>query len=355
MGLILVHELGHFFVARWCGMRVERFSIFFGKPLLRWQRGETEYRLGWLPLGGYVKISGMTREEAVEPEAEGRTYHGSAAWRKVATIAAGPAVNLILAFVCFAAAFWVGVPTTIGNTDRIESVVADSPAAGIGLRPGDRIVSVNGVGSRPPAAGKDPRTLDTERLLNEVRSHAKEPVRVVYERGAARFSKSATPAAETDEDGTPVGRLGIRLEGVVADVRYGPGAGLRRAGGEMRRVTRENITGIGRLFTSEEARRQTGTVATIGKQFNDEVAGRGLALTIWFVGIISFLLGLYNLLPLLPLDGGHIVFALLEKVRGRPLSRAAYERTAIVGLLLIGLLFFTAVRNDIWRFSGGQP
>ncbi len=111
MFLVLVHEAGHMVVAKWCGMRVERFSIFFGKPLWSFRRGETEYGIGWLPLGGYVKISGMTRGEEMPPEVEPRAYYNMPAWRKIATIFAGPAVNIVLAIVIFAAIFWIGIPT----------------------------------------------------------------------------------------------------------------------------------------------------------------------------------------------------------------------------------------------------
>ncbi len=111
MALVLIHEAGHMVVAKWCGMRVERFSIFFGKPVASFTRGETEYAIGWLPLGGYVKISGMTVGEEIADEVKHRAYTAKPAWKKVATILAGPAVNIVLAIVIFAVIFWIGIPT----------------------------------------------------------------------------------------------------------------------------------------------------------------------------------------------------------------------------------------------------
>ena len=116
MTLVLLHEAGHMVVAKWCGMRVERFSIFFGRPLWSFRRGETEYGIGWLPLGGYVKITGMTQGEEIPPEVEPRAYSNMPVWKRVVTILAGPAVNILLAVVIFAAIFWIGIPTVRATT-----------------------------------------------------------------------------------------------------------------------------------------------------------------------------------------------------------------------------------------------
>ena len=116
MTLVLLHEAGHMVVAKWCGMRVERFSIFFGRPLWSFRRGETEYGIGWLPLGGYVKITGMTQGEEIPPEVEPRAYSNMPVWKRVVTILAGPAVNILLAVVIFAAIFWIGIPTLRATT-----------------------------------------------------------------------------------------------------------------------------------------------------------------------------------------------------------------------------------------------
>jgi len=182
MFLVLVHEAGHMVVAKRCGMRVERFSIFFGRPIARFRRGETEYAIGWLPLGGYVKITGMTRGEEVPPEVEPRAYYNMPAWRKIATILAGPAVNIVLAILIFAAIFWIGVPTLGAPTTQISGVVQDSAAQQAGLQPGDRLVAVNGV----PAGG------DPEVIRRELQSGAPgETVRLTIERDGRTIERTA--------------------------------------------------------------------------------------------------------------------------------------------------------------------
>ncbi len=354
MALVLVHEMGHFFVARWCGMRVERFSIFFGKPLVHWTRGETQYRLGWLPLGGYVKISGMTPDEDVPAEAVGRTYSASSPWRKIATIAAGPAVNLVVAVLCVSGAFWIGLPDTIGSSDRVRAVAATSPAASIGLERGDRLVAVNGVRSRPGPAGKDPLIVNVDPLRDELQKNANKSVAVTFEHNGELITKNVVLTEGKDEKDRTVGRLGFEFQTIDRTVRSGPIEGLRQGLDRTWFFTTENVKGVGRLFTSAEARKQTGTVARIGAVYN-ETTGLGLGTTVGFIGIISLLLCIYNLLPVLPLDGGHILSAIVEKIRGRPLSRRALEASAAVGLVLIALLFFTAVRNDVLHFSGRTP
>jgi regulator of sigma E protease len=353
MVLVLVHEMGHFFVARWCGMRVERFSIFFGKPLIHWTRGETQYRLGWLPLGGYVKISGMTPDEVTPAAVFGRTYAQSAPWRKIATIAAGPAVNVVVGVACLTLAFWVGVPQQIGQSNLVESVTVKSVASDAGLRPGDRMLSVNGVGPRDNPKVADPRALDLEAMREQITNNADKPVTIVYERDGLTVTREVTPKRERD-DGKDVGRIGFGFGSVSRTVQSSPLGGLRESVDQSWFFVRENVKAIGRLFTSSKAREQTGTVVRIGADFND-VARRGIGSLIAFAGLISLLLALYNLIPLLPLDGGHILSAIVEKIRGRPLSRRAMEGSAVVGLLLIGLLFFTAVRNDVLHFTGRNP
>ena len=173
MFLVLVHEAGHMVAAKWCGMRVERFSIFFGRPVVKFTRGETEYGIGWLPLGGYVRISGMSRDEELAPELVPRAYYAAKTWKKIVVIAAGPAVNLVVAFLCFVLFFWIGVPGFGGI--GVQDVKPGAPAASIGMVAGDRIVSVNGI-----SATRESTALDA---LNAVRSNPGQPVVVRFVHG----------------------------------------------------------------------------------------------------------------------------------------------------------------------------
>ena len=160
-------------VAKWCGMRVERFSIFFGRPIAKFRRGETEYGIGWLPLGGYVKITGMTRDEELPPDLVPRAYYSAATWKKVATIFAGPFVNLVVAFLCFALYFWVGTPT-FQATSAVDVVTPGSAAAAVGIAPGDRILSVNGIATTGEAG--------IERARGELQANPGKPVVVRFAR-----------------------------------------------------------------------------------------------------------------------------------------------------------------------------
>lgn len=343
MFLVLVHEAGHMVVAKWCGMRVERFSIFFGRPWLKFTRGETEYGIGWLPLGGYVKITGMTRDEELPPDVVPRAYYSAKTWKKVATIFAGPFVNLVVAFLCFALYFWVGVPS-LQATNSVEQVTAGSPAAAIGLTGGDRLLSVNGIATRGDEG--------IARARAELQANPGKPVVVRYAHDGEVRTAKATLASVAGPDGESVGRLGVQFE-VVQGARDSAGAvgGVTNAGRYTWFLIEENAKGIGALFTSSEARDQVGSVVAIGAVYN-EVAGDGLTEIIRFIGLISLVLAIFNLLPIFPLDGGHILFALIEKVKGSPISTRVYERSAMVGWAVILIVFVFALQNDIGRLTG---
>lgn len=350
MGLVLVHEAGHMVVAKWCGMKVERFSIFFGRPIASFTRGETEYAIGWLPLGGYVKIAGMTVGEEMDPADEPRAYTAASTWKKVATIAAGPAVNIVLAIVIFAAIFWIGVPTA-NPTNQVAGIVQDSAAQTAGLQPGDRLLAVNGV-----AANGDP-----ERVRAELQSGAPgEKVTLTIGRGEEEITRTATLQQLTDAsgdvrrdaDGRPLAGLGFTFgftEGPT--VRSGPLEGLEQGWDFSWFIIKTNVEVIGDAFVSSEARDQVSSIVGVGAVFN-EVADDGWITVLRFIGVISLALGIFNLIPILPLDGGHILFALLEKVKGSAFSAVTYGRASFVGLAIVMLIFVFALQNDLGRITG---
>ena len=191
--LIILHELGHFVAAKAVGMRVERFSLFFGRTKLRWQRGETEYGVGWVPLGGFVKITGMNPAEEIPPEVAHRAYYRQPVWKRLVVISAGPAVNIALAFLILLGLYWatIGDPREAKPTNRIEQTTKGTPAAGV-LQAGDRILAVDGRSGNPDA------------LRKQIASHtcagaqkdgckAAEPAVLVVQRGDARLTVKATP------------------------------------------------------------------------------------------------------------------------------------------------------------------
>ena len=310
MGLVLIHEAGHMVVAKWCGMRVERFSIFFGRPIAKFTKGETEYAIGWLPLGGYVKISGMTLGEQMPPEEAHRAYTAAPTWKKVATIAAGPAVNIVLAIVIFAAIFWIGVPTFNPST-QVAGVVKDSAAQAAGLQPGDRLLAVNGV-----AANGDP-----ERIRAELQSGAPgDKVVLTVSRDGDTVTRPATLQALKNTDGStrtdpetgrPLAGLGFTFDVTPGPtVRSGPIEGLREGWDFTWFIVKTNVEVIGDAFVSSQAREQVSSIVGVGAVFN-QVADEGWITVLRFIGVISLALGIFNLIPILPLDGGHILFALL--------------------------------------------
>ncbi len=341
MGLVLVHEAGHMVVAKWCGMRVERFSIFFGKPIASFRRGETEYGFGWLPLGGYVKISGMTRGEELPPEVEPRAYYNMPAWRKIATILAGPAVNIVLAFMIFAAIFWIGIPTA-QVTDRIGSVSQGQAAAQAGLQPGDRFVAIDDV-----KVNGDPERLRQELLAGT----PGEEVALTLERDGRTIRRTAELQQLDDAGGRRTG-LGFTFDAVPGPTQqYGFVDGLQQGWDFGYYVLKANVEVFRDVFTSEEARDNVSSVVGVGAVFN-EVSDDGLITILRFIGVISLALGIFNLLPIPPLDGGHILFALLEKAKGSAISRATYERASFVGFAIILLVFVFALQNDVGRLMG---
>lgn len=350
MALVLVHEAGHMVVAKWCGMKVERFSIFFGRPIASFTRGETEYAIGWLPLGGYVKIAGMTVGEEMDPRDAPRAYSAASTWKRIATIAAGPAVNIVLAIVIFAAIFWIGVPTANPST-QVAGVVKDSAAQTAGLKPGDRLLAVDGV-----AANGDP-----ERIRAELQSGSPgETVTLSIARGDQIITRTATLQqledasgnVRTGPDGRPLAGLGFTFGFTPGPtVRSGPIEGLQQGWDFTWFIIKTNVQVIGDAFVSTEAREQVSSIVGVGAVFN-EVADDGWITVMRFIGVISLALGIFNLIPILPLDGGHILFALLEKVKGSAFSAVTYGRASFVGLAIVMLIFVFALQNDLGRITG---
>ena len=356
--LIVLHEFGHLIAAKRCGMRVERFSVFFGRPIWSFRRGDTDYGIGWLPLGGYVKITGMTRDELVQrvydpetgqlieeipepPEVQARAYCNATTPRKIATIAAGPAANIVVAIIAFAISFWIGQPQ-FAQTNVVRSVNADTPAATAGIHAGDRIISINGV----TADGNDPTP-----LRDVLQGNVGKSVTLVVERDGQPV-RIVTPPLVPDQLDPSIGRLGFGFDAEkVGTVRFGPAGGFREALQYTGFVTREQVKALGKLFTDEQTRKEVSSVVGIGATY-DAFAQEGLGTIMRFVGLISLVLAIMNLIPLLPLDGGHIVFALAERIRGKRMDISVYQRASVVGIALIAVLFVYALNNDIARFTG---
>ena len=343
--LIILHELGHFAAAKAVGMRVERFSLFFGRTPLRFQRGETEYGIGWLPLGGFVKITGMNPQEEIPAEAAPRAYYRQPVWKRLVVIAAGPAVNIVLAFVILMGLYWfsIGDPRQAKPTDRIDQVTPGSPAAAV-LREGDRIIAVDGRRGDPDTLRKQIATHTCAGVARDG-CRAAEPVKIEIVRGGRQRTIEARPVYSADSK-RPL--LGFAFDTTRPSVGPATAAGL--SVDEMWFFTRGTVETIAQIFKPEKRKEISGVVGSY------EVTRQSIQLGVqegfFLLAVISLSLGVINLFPFLPLDGGHIFWALAEKVRGRPVPFSVMERAGFVGFALVIGLFFIGFTNDIGRLTG---
>jgi regulator of sigma E protease len=344
--LIILHELGHFTAAKAVGMRVERFYLFFPPAIAKFRRGETEYGIGAIPLGGFVKISGMNPDEELPPEVAHRAYYRQPVWKRIVTIAAGPAMNLLIAFVLlFALAFGARQ-----FNDTVGDVVAGSPAAAH-LQTGDRILAVDGRSF--PDAPTNERLANFARLVADHKCPGKQtdgcrartPVQLRIERDGHVRTLAIRPEYDAQIERTRIGfSYGSRpLNPSVAEAA-GDSAQF------MWEITSQTVGVIARIFDPEERKQLSGVVG--GYEVTRQAIGFGAREALTLIAVISLSLAVINLFPFLPLDGGHIFWSLVEKVRGRPVSFSVMERAGAIGFLLVMLLFAVGLSNDIGRLTG---
>ena len=393
--LILIHEAGHFYTALAVKMRPRRFYIFFPPAIVKWKRKGIEYGIGAIPLGGYVKIPGMHKpagsdlegqfgpavDEApwlaahLEPvttaldenrlqDARGGmadlraalersdlsdparkaadrgltdtddaladdAYWRAPTWKRVTVIAAGPLTNLVFAVVLLAIVFMLGVPSKVDRT--IATVDPGTPAAEI-VRAGDTIVAIDG------------QQVEGEEISQKIRASNGEPVSLTIERGGKELTVQARPRMIEGAY-----RLGFTL-GVIYE-SYNPWEATKLAGQRTWEATSAIGASLGRIVTGEGREEVASPVGIV--QASSETLEAGFREYLGILALISLSLALLNLLPLLPLDGGHIAFSLAEGVRGRAIPRAAYERASMIGIVLVLFLFFIGLTNDVNRIRGG--
>lgn len=346
--LIMLHEAGHFFAAKATGMRVERFFLFFGPTLWSFKRGETEYGVKAIPLGGYVKISGMNPEEEIPPEHVHRAYYRQKVWKRIVVVAAGPAVNIVLAFAILFAVFKVGGLEEIDQS--VGSIQAGMPAAKV-LQAGDRIVAVDG----HRYTGLEPEQR-LEKFGKLVASHecagkqvqgcvAETPVRLTISRDGQTKTILVKPKYNKEAERALVG---FSYGGEFVPISTGHA--LSKAGDSMWTVVSRTAEVFVRIFESKQ-REQISSVVGISDVGHTAVE-TGWRQALLLLALVSLSLGIINLLPILPLDGGHIFWAIVEKLRGAPVSMRVMERASIIGFALVLMLFVIGVSNDIGRITG---
>ena len=345
--LIVLHEAGHFFAAKATGMRVERFFLFFPPKLVSIKRGETEYGIGAIPAGGFVKISGMNPDEELPPEAKGRGYYDQPVWKRIVVIGAGPSVNIVLAFAILFLVFHFNAQQT---TQTVGEISPGTPAAAV-LKPGDEIVAVDG--RRYPNVELKERLT---RFIDDVGSHrcavsqrdgclAETPVALTVRRAGELETISVQP-----EYDAAIGRTRIGFGYGSEPAELGVGGAADRAADAVWLITSKTVTVFANILDSEQRKQVSGIVGVsdVANQTIDISVERSLLL----LAVVSLSLGLINLFPFLPLDGGHIFWSLVEKVRRKPVPFAVMERAGAVGFVLVIMLFFIGLSNDIDRLSG---
>jgi regulator of sigma E protease len=391
--LILIHEAGHFFVARSVGMNPRKFYLGFPPAIAKTKRNGIEYGIGAIPLGGYVKIPGMHRpaggdldmhfgraveeqpslrrpvdtlrarldesdyvgaleavkaltpaleeaklspsaakaaergvgdiEDALAPDA----YWRAKTWKRVAVIFAGPAANLVFAIAIFTALFMalssnyrLGFELRATNetlSATINRVLPDTPAEEAGLRAGDRIVAING------------KPVDGDSIRPTIQASDGKPLRLTVVRSGKTVQ--LTPARPEKSE------------------QLGPVKSFRESLGYTWYVTKQIGGTVGRLVTGDGRDEISSPVGIV--QGSSEALEQGASTYLTLLGLISLSLALLNLLPLLPLDGGHIAFSLVEGIRGKAVTREVYERVSAVGIAVVLLLFFIGLSNDIGRLG----
>lgn len=351
VGLIIVHECGHFFAAKLFGIKVDEFGIGFPPRVLAWRYGETEYSLNWLPFGGFVRIFG---ERLDEGWGDPRAFSKKSPWIQAAVVFAGVLCNFLFAWAALSLGFMAGLPavineSTAGNVRNAHITVVDvspgSPALSAGFLPGDVVEGVSAGGENLPSGA----SADVARAF--IAAHGEEPVTVTVLRGTDEKTISATP-----REGVVEGRraLGIALED-IGIVSYAPIEAVRQGGGLtllMVEGTAQGLWNFGANLFSGNAD-FTGVAGPVGiAEVGGSAVQEGYAAVILLIALISVNLGLINLIPVPGLDGGRLVFIVVEAIKGSPVSERLTVGLTIAGFALMAVLLLLVTYHDIFRLWG---
>lgn len=350
--VVFFHELGHFAVARWCNVKVDAFSIGFGRELFGWfDKHGTRWKVSLIPLGGYVKFAGDENAASVPDrdyiasmsEEERKTaFIAKPVWQRAAIVAAGPIANFILSILIFAGIYMAyGKPQLL---PVVSSVIEGSAAQTAGIRTGDRILSING---NPLSYFED--------LKWTVRHNNDQPLILGIRRDGQEISATVVPVYVTDKNQFGVEYREPRIGVVMASDeetrvlrRLGAGSALWEGVLRTYKIIYDTVHFIGEMFAGQQSPQQLGGPIQIA-QVSGTVAQFGIIELISLAGFLSVSIGFINLLPIPILDGGHLVFYAAEAVRGRPLDEKVQEVGFRIGLGLVLALMVFVTWNDIWR------
>ncbi|ASY68675.1 RIP metalloprotease RseP [Sinorhizobium fredii] len=353
--LVFVHEMGHYLVGRWSGIRIVAFSVGFGPELFGWtDRHGTRWKFCAIPLGGYVKFFGdedaastpdYRRLESIRPEERARTFLGASLWKRAATVAAGPIANFLLAIAIFAVLFSIYGRAV---ADPVVAFVAPGSAAEkAGVLPGDRLISID---------GKRIATFDDVRRYVSVRPDL--PIKVRIDRAGAEVDLDMVPQRTESVDplGNKVeeGKIGIGTNQEAGNFRvetYGPLEAVGQGALQSWRIVTGTFDYLSNLFVGRMNADQVGGPIRIA-QMSGQMAKLGIAEVLNFAAVLSVSIGLLNLMPVPVLDGGHLMFYAVEALRGKPVGPAAQELAFRIGFAMVLMLTVFAAWNDInWLFG----
>ena len=353
--IVFIHELGHFLVARWCGVTVKAFSVGFGPEIFGFNdKKGTRWRFAWIPLGGYVKFlddenaASVPDRDALErmsAEERAGAFQNKPLGSRAAVVAAGPIANFLLAIVIFACMFtFIGQRST---APRVDEIVAGSAAEAAGFKPGDLVISIDG----------EPIESFSE-MQRIVSVSADKKLLIVVDRGGTQVTLEATPVRREVKDRfgniARVGQLGIRRSAKPEDwilQRHDPLTSVWLGTKETYFVISRTLIYLYDVIVGRESADQLGGPIRIA-QISGQVATAGIIPLLNLAAILSVSIGLINLFPIPMLDGGHLMFYAYEAVRGRPLSERSQEIGFRIGLTLVLLLMIFATWNDLKQLIG---
>lgn len=322
--LIIFHEFGHFIVAKSVGIKVEEFAIGMGPAICKFHRGETDYAIRVLPIGGFVRMLGE-EEDSDDP----RAFNKQSVLKRIAVIAAGPLMNFVLALILI-----IIITATVGiavTLPIVDSVAPNTPAQKAGLMPGDKFISINGQ-----------EIDDIEEIRSIISANPDKPIPVVIERNGEQIELKVTPEYNAESQAV---QIGVIFKGQMQKVPFYKAIGYGCV--QIYEMTKLMIVGIGQLIVGnglDQVMGPYGIVKIVG-----QAASQGVIDLLWLIAIISLNVGLINLVPFPALDGSHILFLAIEGIRGKPIDREKEAMVHFIGLVILMLFMIVVTFHDIMR------
>lgn len=331
--LILFHELGHFLIAKRLKVKVEKFSFGFGPALFKIKRGDTEYAISSVPFGGYVKMAGENLKESKGKKDE---FYSKSPLQRIAIVVAGPIMSLGLAFLIFYILLIIGGISTVNPNAKVGDLIPDYPALNAGIQKGDEITAIN-----------DEKVADWQQMTKIIRGKAGEEILITVDRKGKFLSFYVTPKEEILNNEQRVGAIGIYPEIIIK--KANPITAVYKSAEMVGKTTYLIINGLVELIRRKVPAKEALGGPILIARITARLAEEGIVPVLSFAGLISVVLGVFNLFPIPILDGGLILFFIIEWIRKKPLSEKFQLIAQNIGLtFIIGIMLY-ATYNDITR------